>query len=656
MKKMDLCRSIDSIKQESELKEHILKAVEEKDKVTVIKRPLFVPAMVALLLCLNVGVIAKLIIFNKSQVNMSELRARTSMSSASESNFEDSLLDEEQRMHDQRASEIGSELDKLDEEQALLAKEKNEFTTALANVQSAINSDDYVIYDEWSYLNDYDPASEAPVYIDNLAYVRDNRFLYKYRRYVQKVKLDENSGVYTNHEFIVGYKGDCVDENIISITESDVAPINLTGEFISQTYNNMKNDPEVIKTYEAVGEEKTSEYRKAGFQATYYGFDNTFYLYSKEANADIDTANFVQRCYASADDQPNGDPLNSEVIGYYYINSDGKDITTEIEESVTGFPYYYYWKETVYLSEGGSKEKIQIPDVIGLPASEAENILKEAGFKISGRQYIVPPSNLANVKPNHVVGLSGEYFNDCNAGDMVYKDTPITLFLSSNLISVSGMPVDEAVESLRSMGYEVELKYINNTDPDDTDLYVDYTDPNGLTASVDKVTLFINSPDTDTQADLVGSVISMKRRHLYLREEGENIIEGLTPSEKTEIRFNDIPAYADWLSDTTAVGYLYGDEYFKIEEIKTTSMMGWCVPYLQCGVEIDYFTEHMYSSYGFYVNHNAEFTGSDYEDYNYMLHYSYKDGRNIYAYIKTEVNVDRRETITKMCVSENKLK
>ena len=65
MKKTALYRSIDGIKPDDCLKEQILKAAEENDVVTVIKRPVFVPVMIALLLCLNVGMVAKLVIFNK---------------------------------------------------------------------------------------------------------------------------------------------------------------------------------------------------------------------------------------------------------------------------------------------------------------------------------------------------------------------------------------------------------------------------------------------------------------------------------------------------------------------------------------------------------------------------------------------------------------
>lgn len=62
MNKKELYRSIEGIRQDRHLKERIIRAAEEKDEITVIKRPIFIPVLIALLIVFNVGVAAKLVI------------------------------------------------------------------------------------------------------------------------------------------------------------------------------------------------------------------------------------------------------------------------------------------------------------------------------------------------------------------------------------------------------------------------------------------------------------------------------------------------------------------------------------------------------------------------------------------------------------------
>ena len=78
MNKKELYRSIEGIRQDRHLKERIIRATEEKDEITVIKRPIFIPVLIALLIVFNIGVAAKLVIFDKSQI-MNEFKPRSSL-------------------------------------------------------------------------------------------------------------------------------------------------------------------------------------------------------------------------------------------------------------------------------------------------------------------------------------------------------------------------------------------------------------------------------------------------------------------------------------------------------------------------------------------------------------------------------------------------
>ena len=60
MKKAELYRSIEGIKPDRSMKNRIMTAAEANDKITVSKKPVFLPVAVAFLLVINLGVIANL--------------------------------------------------------------------------------------------------------------------------------------------------------------------------------------------------------------------------------------------------------------------------------------------------------------------------------------------------------------------------------------------------------------------------------------------------------------------------------------------------------------------------------------------------------------------------------------------------------------------
>ena len=217
MNKKELYRSIEGIRQDRHLKERIIRAAEEKDEITVIKRPIFIPVLIALLIVFNIGVAAKLVIFDKSQI-MNEFKPRSSLNGV--------LPDSTENASDNKSENgAGKETDE--------SGVKN-FQEVKSDFLEELNVNTYMIAEEWDASEDYDPQNEIPFYLYSEYHESYQTSGISYRRFVQVINYNESeySGVtsesngfseaYTNHEYIVGYDGEGFnDENIISVTESN---------------------------------------------------------------------------------------------------------------------------------------------------------------------------------------------------------------------------------------------------------------------------------------------------------------------------------------------------------------------------------------------------------------------------------------------------
>lgn len=546
MKKKDLCRSIESIKQENELKERILKGVEEKDKITVIRRPLFIP-VIAALVCLNVGMAAKLVIFNKSQVNMSELKARTSMSAASDDSDMDGIIEDQKELIE-REAELRAELEKRQREQDDLENElrlieiKNELEqikkaeemqnydtqeTVFLRFMTDVNNENCTLLEEWRCSEDFVPNMTTPYYYTIPAESvspTGTTGEYTVRRYVQTIPFftprDDGATtceiVNTNHEYIVVYKGECELQNMVSITESNIDSSYLLEKDLDEgyeNYNNYKdtNADDVYGTMEKVGERYINEMTNranTNLGNAYFSVLDTFLMYPQTGNNG--DAEFVTRCYASLSSSPNSsyddpydsyDPLrDADSLRFYFLDDKGNEITDmtmsassneDIYTTDMRFDPESYWKDTVYISNEILNERVEIPDVIGMSAEEAEQTLIEAGLDVTGKYYVEDWIAVDDpIEFNHVVNVY-PYI-----GSIVDKGEKIEIGLRGiGIPYLGGEDVDTAEKILRDMGYEVKYEYLDGTKPGDSDLCVLYSDPKGLDVNATEVTLYITERD-----------------------------------------------------------------------------------------------------------------------------------------------------------------
>lgn len=383
MKKTDLYRGFDSIRPSKELKAEILKAVKERDKVTVIKRPLFVPIMVGMLVCLNFGMVAKLVICNKSQINMADLKARTSISQAPEASQEDFVL-----IEDTRTSEFQSAVDEL---------------------QEGIDNGEYSLVYEWKDNKLITPSQTWPYYLTNnwqADYKEDYENLsesenYLYRRFAKKRTImvnyesdsptDYNLTCLTNDEVIVGYKGECTPDNIISITQSNVDTSAVSDSQLAESLKRLNTNEAVSNSLENYVFERSEGYAaEKRIIAQNYGTDSNMCIYPVKSSEN--EAKIVQCCYLKMSTSNEIKMSGNEVDVRFLITEEGNIISTETDyKSIPSDPEEY-WKETLFRPGILGNEMVQIPDVIGMDIDNAKKTLEDAGLKFRTFRYDAPYS------------------------------------------------------------------------------------------------------------------------------------------------------------------------------------------------------------------------------------------------------------------------
>ncbi len=193
MREKDLYRIIDNLKPDSCLKNRISDAVESKDRIKVEKRPVFIPVVMMLLICVNLGVMA--VFFGNDRLN--SRWTKTNIASQDESSFS------------------------ADMSGVTMKQQIDDFCQEIAK-----NSYDYFTY--YNYQSK-DPYGETPWYYMVREYFNDTVYHYDgnvpYRRYVQTVPPEAVDGdyglIYTPHEYMVMYDGAGFEkENIVYVVES----------------------------------------------------------------------------------------------------------------------------------------------------------------------------------------------------------------------------------------------------------------------------------------------------------------------------------------------------------------------------------------------------------------------------------------------------
>ncbi|MDE5917240.1 MAG: hypothetical protein K2G62_03840, partial [Oscillospiraceae bacterium] len=198
MKEKELYRIIDNLKPDSCLKNRICNAVESKDFIRSERKPVFIPVVMMLLICVNLG--AMTLFFTGDKFN-------SKWSEAGESSFEQDNIEK-----------IGITM-------------KDQIDSFLQE----ISQNDYDWFDVQNYHVNL-PYGTSPWYSMGIydldlrfntdyTYSEDPDDTIRYRKYVQKVPVEftgyNGSPVYTNHEYLVCYdeKGK-ENENIVYVLES----------------------------------------------------------------------------------------------------------------------------------------------------------------------------------------------------------------------------------------------------------------------------------------------------------------------------------------------------------------------------------------------------------------------------------------------------
>lgn len=633
MKKTDLYRSINGIKQDACLKEQILKAAEENDVVTVIKRPVFVPVMIALLLCLNVGMAAKLVIFNKSQVNMSEFKARTNMSSAADL---DSELEEMER-----------ELDALKQQELNMQKQKeaaemqqSKFEAAKAEFLGFIESEKSCIYYEMEPSGN-NVTDEPPEFlVSDTAYQENENN--NFRRYIEvidypEVSADEFNYSYsyaiTNHEYIIGYDGNGFDnDNIVSITKSKAEPEDVSEDMILsalETFNSNESQEKISK----MAQEKMEEFEGADESESNYAVGNYyyFYSYSKTSTQIVFQIRESVLCYDGswADIQ-------------FYVDENGEDVTDHVESLAEN-----YWNETIYSPDIESYSKVvTVPNVTGMSAQEAQKAIEDAGLKVSSRYYEPPTSE-------------DFVFNDVFAtypqpGTAVSSGTDIELRIYARMMpDIYNYTLDSAKEIFKKMGLKVKLEYEDGVDPNSNELYVSRFSPQQYTVlkEGEEVTLYLADPNTYTAADLIGCAINLDDnsydyRKIYSIEETQEVLADYEDYTEATLELGYYGYY--YYNDFVFYGKYYGN-IFLVESFRSGSEFTNSVPFLHCGSEESdiegCLDTEFYSSLKAEVIENEDAVikiaydnpAANYQqEVDYMLRYTPEGGKEIRAYFDTE--------------------
>lgn len=666
MRKTELYRSIDSIQQDKDLKERIVQAAEERDEIVVLKRPVFVPVMIAMLLFLNAGMMAKLVIFNKSQVNMSELKAKTSIESTTDTSEEQHRLEElEKAMQEEQKRKIMEELQKKEqltkeeqakavEEEALKYEMNLRFEEAKEKFITDMQNNDFNLIFEWLADENYKPDESMPYYFNEMG---GSNGAYTYRRYVEIIKFDESNYpenhnidvfaqeyneetktaafncAFTNHEYIIGYDGQGYDyDNIVSITESNVS---------SREYDKDKliEATEIDAGIYKKAIQITDEYIKENFPDDItigIDADNSIYphglycMFPSESNdSGIDIFYKYYSCFEIEDKNIKGNYTFYEVP--LLITPECKDVNEKMSDIEN------YWKETVYSSYAEFPSVVKVPNVTGMSVSEAEDALEEVGLTIHSRTYSYATD--PDIEQNHVISVSP------SAGTDILEGSSVELIICGKMVPpVYGLPLEEAVNELEKYGIKSEIEYIEGVEPDDNGLYVDYTSPsvgNGIIIS-DTITLYVAADDTYITSSLLGCAVNLDEnnydyRKIYTAEETKELLKDaeVTAEVTKEAGGLYLSAYGyNEYSNTTFYGKYYG-KIFYINSFETFSEIGNSIPHLKCGMDESVLDEVIENE--FYKEKSAKIVKLEsYEYYDYAIKYSYNDESSVIAYILIE--------------------
>lgn len=450
MKKTELYRSIEGIKPDKSMKNRIMTAVEANDKITVQKRPVFLPIAAAVLLVVNVGLVGNFFMGN---------------------NFISRWTENESLVYGSSSA--------------------SEFSDYVDTVYKEITEHDYTGVKIMQRSN-YNPQEDKPWFelysIDVLnkgtSEAVDENADSVFVRYIQKI-----DGIYTNHEYIIGYEGYSLDkENIISITESNVdhsyeIPEKYKNEISVNSVDLSNAIYEAVEAYSLENYADGEDINESSFQDQ-YDLQIFFFPYESDAGGII----YRFPVMFSVTDPIEFDTVEENV--YFLLNRQG--------ESKKQVIYDNYWKKTVSRDDVKYKSGV-LPNVVNADADNAVKYLEKMGFTNISKKY-VQDSKVHNTVLGYNYGMA--------AGDVLNTDDTIELLVcGKQMPDVNFLELYAAEDILKSEEIEFEIVYMNGAKAEDLDQHVVQTEPSAfeIVENVKSVKLYVESEGSSLAAGLLGS-------------------------------------------------------------------------------------------------------------------------------------------------------
>lgn len=456
MKKAELYRSIEGIKPDRSMKNRIMTAAEANDKITVSKKPVFLPVAVAFLLVINLGVIANLMAGD---------------------NFSSKHNGEDNSFYGNSTDEFSDYAEKVYKEITEHDYKKIEF----------LQEDNYFPFTDkpWFEMYSIDTIEKGAVETGAENAGAENVFV-KYIKYIQTI-----DGIYTNHEYIIGYDGNGYEkENILSITESNV---DYSSDIPEKYKSEISADVNLSDSFDKLVSEYSME-KYGGLEYPYESSYNNQYdmrillfpsLKSNESAPDGIVYRFPAVFTVTAPQEADVDTIDENV--YFLVDGQGN--------SQNQLSYDNYWKETVY-ADDASYETAELPEIENMNVDMAVRLLKNTGYTNISERYVID-ERLHDTVISYDYGLM--------PGDVKRKNAVIGIIVSGKQMpDIIGMEIGDAGTVLNDQQIEYKIIYMYGAKADDTGQIVVSTSigVNEIVNGSEPVEVFVESDSSCLAAGL----------------------------------------------------------------------------------------------------------------------------------------------------------
>lgn len=453
MKKAELYRSIEGIKPDRSMKNRIMTAAEANDKITVSKKPVFLPVAVAFLLVINLGVIANLMAGD---------------------NFSSKHNGEDNSFYGNSTDEFSDYAEKVYKEITEHDYKKIEF----------LQEDNYFPFTDkpWFEMYSIDTIEKGALETGAENAGVTNIFV----KYIQTI-----DGIYTNHEYIIGYDGNGYEkENILSITESNV---DYSSEIPEKYKNEISADVNLSDSFDKLVSEYSME-KYGGLEYPYESSYNNQYdmrillfpsLKSNESAPDGIVYRFPAVFTVTAPQEADVDTIDENV--YFLVDRQGN--------SQNQLSYDNYWKETVY-ADDANYETAELPEIENMNVDMAVRLLKNTGYTNISERYVID-ERLHDTVISYDYGLM--------PGDVKRKNAVIGIIVSGKQMpDIIGMEIGDAGTVLNDQQIEYKIIYMYGAKADDTGQIVVSTSigVNEIVNGSEPVEVFVESDSSCLAAGL----------------------------------------------------------------------------------------------------------------------------------------------------------